>query len=379
MKYDKSNPYLASIKERYILNKPGSKKCTQHLVLQVADPELRYAIGDSVAIFPRHDDSLVAKTLEALGATGNEIVRFRQENDHITLRFALQEKLNITHPTRKILTLIADRLDAGAVKEQLQLLLNEENKEALKQFLKEAELWKLLSQFPVSFSPQELCDLLPPLLPRFYSIASSPIVDQGEIHLTVALVRYEQNQAVRHGVCSHFLCNLAKIDHPEIPIYIQPTHSFTLPSDLSTPIIMVGPGTGIAPFRAFMREREARGATGKNWLFFGDWNRDLDFLYQNYWETLMQKGVLKLHTAFSRDHQQKVYVQHLMLENASELFSWLEQGAYFYVCGDADRMARDVEAALLQIISQETGCDEKGARDYLKKMRHEKRYLRDVY
>lgn len=255
-----------------------------------------------------------------------------------------------------------------------------EHKKDFKEYTEVREVWDVLKEnSEVKLNPQELCDCLMPLLPRFYSIASSHLLYPNEVHLTVAPLEYEANHHKRRGVCTHFLCSLAVLNEPMIPIYIQPSHGFQPPEDNSKSMIMIGPGTGVAPFRAFMQERIALNATGGHWLFFGDRNREFDFFYEDYWLELVEQGKLKLDVAFSRDQDHKIYVQNRMWEHREELFHWLENGAYLYVCGDAHHMAKDVEAMLLKIIEHSGNLNEENAKAYLKKLRVEKRYLRDVY
>jgi sulfite reductase (NADPH) flavoprotein alpha-component len=222
-------------------------------------------------------------------------------------------------------------------------------------------------------------DMLSPLLPRFYSIASSQLVVGDEIHLTVAGLRYNSNGHERFGVCTHYLCDLAPLNEAVISLYIQPHHGFTLPKEKEADIIMVGPGTGVAPFRGFMQERALHQGTGRNWLFFGERSYQEDYFYRHFWQDLETRSLLKVNTAFSRDQEHKIYVQHRMLEHGAEIFRWIDNGAYFYVCGDAQRMAKDVETTLLQIIQIYGSKTEQEAKEYLKKMRTDKKYLRDVY
>ena len=218
-----------------------------------------------------------------------------------------------------------------------------------------------------------------PLLPRFYSIANSSLVFPNEIHLTVAFVSYVSNGRVRKGVGSNFLCTMAIPSITPIPIYLQPSHSFFLPEDPNASIILVGPGTGIAPFRAFLQERIATQAQGRNWLFFGERNRASDFYYEDYWTQLVKEGRLRLDLAFSRDSKEKTYVQHRMYEERKSLWSWLQEGAYFFLCGDAEEMAKDVEAMLQRIVHEEGKLDEEASRQYIRRMRTEKRFRADVY
>lgn len=378
--YSKSNPFFATIKERYSLCKSGSKKNTQHIVLNLKGSGITYDVGDSIAIFPQNDPNVVLLTLKAMHATGKEIVTDRNGENPSSLYNFLSSKANITDINRKLFSEITARQSNFHKKTHFESLLTPENKEAFKQYLAERHVWDILIENPeVAFTPQELCGLLLPLLPRFYSIASSQNVVGDEVHLTVALLKYHANGHQRLGVCTNYLCNLAPVNEPIIPIYIQSHHGFTVPSDLDTRMIMIGPGTGIAPFRAFMQERIVRNASGDHWLFFGEWNKATDFLYEDLWKELSEKKKLKLDLAFSRDQEYKIYVQHRMLEHGAEFFRWIDSGAHIYVCGDAHRMAKDVEAALLQIFRDHGNHNEQSAKEYLKKLRTEKRYLRDVY
>lgn len=378
--YSKTNPFIASIKERSNLCHPGSGKNTQHLVLDLKNSGITYRVGDSIGIFPRHDTDLIRKTLEMISATGKEEIHDRHGNPHLLEHF-LAEKANITDFSRKLLTEVHARQTHPEKKEHLQFLLQEENKEALKHYQQTHEIWQLLFEnLEVHFEPQEFCNLLMPLLPRLYSISSSQKVVGEEVHLTVAMVEQQQTTGyVRKGVCTNFLSQMAPLNERMVPIYIQPSHGFTLPENPNTSLIMIGPGTGVAPFRAFMQERSHHHSTGNHWLFFGEWHRQHTFFYENFWLDLQAKNKLRLSTAFSRDQQQKVYVQHQMLEHGKELFEWLEQGAFLYVCGDAHRMAKDVESTLQQIVQLHGNKDESAARAYIKQLRVDKRYLRDVY
>src|SRR5262249_12465055 len=242
------------------------------------------------------------------------------------------------------------------------------------------EIIDLLIEFPrARFAPRELVGLLKKLQPRLYSIASSPRAHAHQAHLTVGIVRYESRGRARKGVCSCFLAERAQNGTP-VRVFVQANNRFRPPRDAARPIIMVGPGTGIAPFRAFLQERRATGATGRNWLFFGDQHAATDFLYREELEAMVKDGLLtRLDTAFSRDQEQKIYVQHRLRENAKEIFDWLEQGAHFYVCGDAKRMAADVEAALRQLIQRGGERTEAEAEQYIQRLKTENRYQRDVY
>lgn len=378
--YSKQNPFLAKVTHRSPLCKPGSKKNTMHIVLDLDGSDIRYETGDSIAIFPEHDPQLVERTLRAMKAKGNEVFIDKSEASHLLTDF-LTRKANITEVSRKFLSELMQRQTNSQKKQELEALLHEDSKLHLKAFLGHFELWEILEQHPeVTFDPSEICRLLMPLLPRFYSIASSQHVVGNEVHFTIALVDYVNPAgSSRAGVCTHYLCRQAPLNEAVVPIYLQPHHGFTLPEDPSTPLIMIGPGTGVAPFRAFMQERIAKNAPGKNWLFFGEWSRSHNFLYEEFWTPLANQGSLQLDLAFSRDQSEKIYVQHRMLEKARELYKWIAEGAIVYVCGDAKKMARDVEATLLTIFQEQGGLSPEESNTYLKKMRQDKRYLKDVY
>lgn len=374
--YSRLNPFIASVKERYRLSKPGSGKNTQHVTLDLSGSGIIYNPGDSIGIYPVNDPHLVEWTLFAMKAKGDEQVTDKH-GQSFPLREYLYKKANITEISRKILNEMCQRQHHPQKKEKLEHLTSEGQKEALKEYLEIHEVWDFLEEHSeVHLSPQELCDLLMPLLPRFYSISSSQSTVGDEIHLTVAMLEYETNQTQRRGVCTHYLCNLVPLNEKSVPIYIQPHHGFTVPENKETPMIMIGPGTGIAPFRAFMQERVMQQAIGKNWLFFGEWNEAYDFFYESYWRDLESQGLLKIDTAFSRDQETKLYVQHRIFQQGQEIWNWLSQGAVVYVCGDAGRMAKDVDATLHQIVEHFGKTDPKA---YMKQLRQDKRYLRDIY
>jgi len=298
----------------------------------------------------------------------------------ISLRDALTSRLALAGPTRKIVETLASKATNADEKAKLTGLLSPEAKEVLTAFLVEREFVDLLAEFPsAKLAPQELVDHMRKLMPRLYSIASSPKVFSEEIHLTVAVVRYETNHRERVGVCTTFLADRVQVGTATTPVFVSRSH-FGLPDDGTKDVIMVGPGTGIAPFRAFVQDRVASGATGRNWVFFGDQHRATDFLYEEDWTAWLAQGRLaRFDTAFSRDQILKVYVQDRMRENAAELWSWIKGGAYFYVCGDAKRMAKDVDTALLDIVAQQGGLDAAAAAEYIKQLKKDKRYQRDVY
>ena len=378
--YTKDNPFPASVVENRLLTKPGSGKETRHFVVALAGSGLHYKAGDSLGVFAGNRPSEVAEILQRLGASGDEPVILPRTAAPIAFRDALADKLALAGPTRKIVETLAARTSAAAEKAKLEGLLAPESKEILTAFLDEREFVDLLAGFPgARLDPQELVNHMRRLMPRLYSIASSPRVHPNEIHLTVAVVRYQTNQRARVGVATTFLADRVQVGGTPVPVFVSHSH-FGLPEDGAKDVIMVGPGTGVAPFRAFVQERAVAGGTGRNWLFFGDQHRATDFLYEEEWPAYLAKGNLaRLDTAFSRDQLQKVYVQDRMRENAAELWSWIKGGACFYVCGDAKRMAKDVETALHDIILEQGGMTAPEAADYVKQMKKDKRYQKDVY
>lgn len=378
--YNKNNPFLARLTENTHLNKAGSAKDTRHLVVSIEGSDLNYTCGDSLGVFPSNSKEAVEAVLKALHASGDESVVLPRTEDEIRLEEALTHKLSLASPTRKSLMAFAERANDEREKSQLRALLKDENQESTAHFLAEREFIDLLEEFPSArFSPQDFVTGLRKLMPRLYSIASSPLVHAQEIHLTVAVVRYETNHRERGGVCSTYLSDRVALNEAILPVFVTKSH-FGLPEDASTPIIMVGPGTGIAPFRAFLQERIASRATGKNWLFFGDQHAATDFLYQDEFEGMKAENhIERLDLAWSRDQDEKVYVQHKMLESGAALWEWLDAGASFYVCGDAKRMARDVDAALHQIAGEHGGLSEEEAVAFIKQLKKDKRYQRDVY
>ncbi|MDP1835254.1 MAG: hypothetical protein Q8K75_04915 [Chlamydiales bacterium] len=367
--YTRTNPFLATLTNRYLLTKPDSLKKTYHLELDLRGSDFFYKPGDSIGVYPVNDPRFVLHILDRLNVTGDEIV-MNKKGEALPFSEFLSSRANISRCSKKLYVLLNERSSSPRNIDEADL----------KSYLEAHELWDLLDEFHDSaITPQEICDLLSPLLPRFYSIASSHRVVGEQVDLTVALTHYVSNGHERTGVASHYLCNLAPELMPVIPVYMQPSKDFTVPSDPSASMIMIGPGTGVAPFRGFMQDRVDAEASGKNWLFFGERHRASEFYYEDYWHHLTSEGHLRLDVAFSRDQQQKLYVQHRLLANAAELYAWLEEGAYFYVCGDAEHMAKDVEQALLAIIAEQSSKGQEHAKAYLKALREQGRYLRDVY
>lgn len=368
--FDKNTPFFAKLKERWLLTKPGSTKQTYHVVLDLQGRPLKFKVGDAIAVIAENDPTLVQHLVDALGAKGTEVIHDPKSGLLISLREFLLKKANLSRLTSSFLKLFNHEPH----------LLQTENRPLLLDYLgKHDPLHVLKQSHELQVPLQEVCAQFGPLLPRFYSVASSPLAHPDEVHLTVALFTYEQSGEKRFGVASHFLCHLAKEEETPIPIYVQPSHAFTLPEDDHTPLIMIGPGTGVAPYRAFLQERLHRGAKGKHWLFFGERQRQYDFFYEDFWNHLSTSNFLRLETAFSRDQAEKVYVQHQMLRHAGDIWKWLQEGAHFYVCGDAHRMAKDVHATLFQIAREQGNLSEDDAKAHLKALRAQKRYQIDVY
>jgi sulfite reductase (NADPH) flavoprotein alpha-component len=371
--FGKHNPFPARLVKNFCLNRPGSGKEVRHYELSLSGSGMEYSVGDALGVVPVNCPELVADLIAALRCTGNEPVKVGDQE--LCLSEALTRHFDISKPSQELVAAVAARSSEGP----LAALLAPERAAELKQWLWGRGVIDLLSHLPEPFKPEEFVSLLRKLAPRLYSISSSPKAHPDEVHLTVSAVRYESHGKGRKGVASTFLADRVG-DADFVKVFVQPSHGFRPPERGGTPIIMVGPGTGIAPFRAFLEERQAVGATGKNWLFFGDQKRDTDFLYQQQLETWVKDGHLnRLDLAFSRDQAEKCYVQHRMLENAAELWSWLEEGAHFYVCGDASRMAKDVDAALHKAIETAGGKSPEEAKAYVAGLKSDKRYQRDVY
>jgi sulfite reductase (NADPH) flavoprotein alpha-component len=383
--YAKDRPFPGRITEARLLNRPGSSKETRHFVVAITGSGMHYKPGDSLGVWPSNAPSEMAELMERIDASGDEIVSLPRVTEaqpavRLPLREALADKLSLAGPTRRFVEFLAGKTPDADEKARLGALLADERKGALAEFLAQREFVDLLAEFPGARpAPQELVAHMRRLMPRLYSIASAPALYPSEVHLTVAVVRYRTNNRERKGVCSTFLAERAHVGSTRIPVFVSHAH-FGLPEDPSADIIMVGPGTGIAPFRAFVQQRVATRAPGRNWLFFGEQHAATDFLYEEEWRChVAQGGLARLNTAFSRDQEAKIYVQDRMREHAGELWKWLKAGAFFYVCGDAKRMAKDVDAALHDIVAQQGGLPAPAAADYVKGMKKERRYQRDVY
>jgi sulfite reductase (NADPH) flavoprotein alpha-component len=373
--YGKKNPFPAETLDRVILNGEGSAKETLHLEFSLSSSGLAYEPGDALAVIPVNAPDVVKAVITAAKLTGNEEVEVKNVG-HKLLADALREDFDITALSRAVLTKLATASGSALLSE----LLAEDAKERLKEYTHGREIVDALLDFaPAGLSAEALVGIFRKLPPRLYSIASSPLAHQDEVHLTVAAVRYQAHGRERKGVCSTYLADLVKAGDP-VQVFVQPNKNFRLPADGATPVIMVGPGTGVAPFRAFVEHRAALGSQGKNWLFFGDQHYTYDFLYQLEWQDHLKNGVLtRLDVAFSRDQPEKVYVQDRMIAQAAELYAWLEEGAHFYVCGDANRMAHDVHEALISVVENQAGISREAAEAYVEDLKKTKRYQRDVY
>ncbi|MGA0849064.1 MAG: sulfite reductase subunit alpha, partial [Chthoniobacterales bacterium] len=360
--YSRKNPFPARLTKTRRLTAPGSGKETLHFEVSLAGSGLAYEVGDSLGVFPANDPAEVDAVLAAAGLTGDEAV----ESAGTNLREVLTRQVTLREPSRQLLAAILEKCPEAT---ELAELIDPEAKSVMDDWIDGREVVDILQAYPQArFTADELVKVLRKLQPRLYSIASSPKAFPEDIHLTVAIVRYELHGRRRQGVCSTYLAD--RVEGGTMPVFIHSAKHFRQPEDGAVPVIMVGPGTGIAPFRAFLQEREAIGATGKTWLFFGDRNRSTDFLYEDEIEAWREKGVLhRLDTAFSRDQAEKVYVQHRMMENASELWQWLEEGGYFYVCGDASRMAKDVDDALHRIVEEAGGKSKEEAAAYVEELK----------
>jgi sulfite reductase (NADPH) flavoprotein alpha-component len=374
--YTRANPFPARLVVNRRLSGPESAKDTRHFELDLTGWGMSYEVGDSLAVYATNDRQLVDEIIIAIGATGHEQVP-RPKGAPTNLREALLRDYSITQPTPKFLRAIAQRASAAPL---LSDLLAPGRKQDLETYLWGMEVIDFLTEHPSArFAPEEFVGLLTKLQPRLYSVASSLKACPDQVHFIVDVVRYESHGRMRKGVCSSFLAERA--DDVPVPVFPSVAKHFHLPEDPDTPIIMVGPGTGVAPFRAYLQEREAIGAKGKNWLFFGSQHEKCDFAYGDEFEVFRKEGVLtRLDCAWSRDQPEKIYVQHRMKENAAEIWKWLDaEGAHFFVCGDARRMAKDVDATLRRIVQEEGGKNTGEANEYVEKLKSDKRYKRDVY
>ncbi|QET79521.1 assimilatory sulfite reductase (NADPH) flavoprotein subunit [Aeromonas veronii] len=366
--YSKENPFPARLSVNQKITGRDSTKDIRHIEINLADSGLTYQPGDALGVWFDNDAELVGEVLALTSLSGDEATA------HGTLLAALTGHFELTRLHGGFITGLADISDNAALKDLAG------DKAQVNALVASAQVVDVLKRFPTALTAEQLVGLLRPLTPRLYSIASAQSEVEEEVHLTVGVVRYPQEDGtVRSGAASSYLADRL-IEDGEVRVFVEHNDNFRLPQNPDTPVIMVGPGTGIAPFRAFMQEREAQGAEGKNWLFFGNPHFTQDFLYQVEWQRYVKSGLLsKISLAFSRDQANKIYVQDRLREAGLELYQWLEAGAHFYVCGDANKMAKDVQEALLEVIAEHGHKSREEAEEYLSELRRAKRYQRDVY
>ena len=419
------NPYSSNLTENFVLNGEGSRKETRHIVFDLGDSGLQYKAGDALGVIPRCPPELAEDVLASCGFSGDEEV-----DTHLGpcgLRQALTERYEIHRISKKWIEQLGPRLSSGAADIEIRIVHRQRtssrdgsvlidwngsgaeddvpvgyveigsasdpaetlwaeltgDSKAMEDYIWSRDYIDGLADFGhIGFTPQQLVDGMDRLKPRLYSIASSPDFEPGMVHLTVAIVRYNHHDRDRAGLCTGFMADRCEVGETDIGVFMSPTRSFVLPEDRSTDIIMVGPGTGIAPFRAFLQQRQMEGDSGRNWLFFGDWTEEGEYLYRDEMEAWRESGLINRHDlAWSRAGPEKVYVQHLMEQHGEEIWNWIDGGAYFYVCGDKNYMARDVHSTLIGICSEYGGMSEEEAKEFVESglMKAEKRYLRDVY
>ena len=373
-KYSKANPYQAEVLENINLNGRGSNKETRHIEFLLDNFGEEYEVGDCLVVLPQNDPALVELLMSTLGWDPGDQIQISEDGDTISLEEALTSYFEITKLTRPLLQNAAAYFDNEALEDKVQ------DSEWIQNYIEGRDFIDLLNDFPPEeLEPEDLYQILRKLPPREYSISSSYQSLPDEVHITVGAVRYNTHGRDRSGVCSvQFAERIQPGD--TVPIYLKRNPNFKFPKDGDTPVIMIGPGTGIAPFRAHMQEREEYGYKGNTWLFFGDQHFTTDFLYQTEWQEWLKDGVLeKMNVAFSRDTDQKVYVQHRIAEHSKEFNEWLEKGASIYICGDEKNMAKDVHQAIRNVLVKEQNLTEEDAESYLKQMKKDKRYQRDVY
>ncbi|MDM4014211.1 sulfite reductase subunit alpha [Roseiconus lacunae] len=371
--YSRKNPYAAKLIESRELNLEGSAKDTRHVAIDLGESGVTYDVGDALGVYATNCEDLVDQIIRSIGGNGGMMVT-TPNGVSKTLADSIRDDYCLRDPSDELLELVLGRIDDSQTKATLERMLDEGVPEGFDVL----DVIEIAKDVPISAT--EFLETLSPLNPRLYSIASSQKHVGNQVHLTVGKVIYEREGRLRKGVASTMLSERLQSGQT-LRVFVQPNHGgFTVPQNSDTPMIMIGPGTGIAPFMAFLQEREATAAKGKNWLFFGDQHASTDFLYEGELRHYCDTGLLtRLDTAFSRDGDQKVYVQDRMREHGQTLWQWLEEGAHLYVCGDASRMAADVDRALKQIVHQYGNMDESAAEQYVKTMTQQQRYVRDVY
>ncbi len=370
-KYTKQQPFAAPVFEKINLHGRGSERQTLHIELQTEATGLTFEPGDSAGIIPVNSEELISEVLKVTA------LKPEVELEVNKIKRTLHEALYRDFELSKITPDVIKRYLEIAPNAALQKITAKTD--TLQKYIYGKDIVDLFTDFPAKLSANELIKILRPLQPRYYSIASSPKAFPGELHLTVALVDYEHGGRNKRGTCSGFLSEVLTEDE-HVPLFIESNPNFRLPATPATPIIMIGAGTGIAPYRAFVQERELSPDAGKSWLFFGNRNFETEFLYQTEWLKHLKSGALtRMDVAFSRDQEQRVYVQHKMLEQAKDLYQWMEEGAHIYICGDMKKMAVDVQNALLSILQQEGGYNPEEAQEFLDLLQKEKRLQLDVY
>ena len=369
--YTKQNPLTAELSVVQKITGRDSTKDVRHVEISLEESGLTYQVGDSLGLYFLNDEALVEQLLQQVELSGDEEVKLGEET--LSVKQALVEKLELTQSYPGFVEKYATATNNA------ELLALVEDKAAMREYIEARQIFDVVAQQPAKLEAQVLVDCARKLQPRLYSIASSQTEVEEEVHLTVGLVEFEAFGEQHFGGCSGYLANRVE-EGAQVKVFVEHNDNFRLPADNNTPVIMVGPGTGIAPFRAFLQERDANGAEGENWLFFGNPHFTQDFLYQVEIQSYVKSGLLtNVDLAFSRDQEQKIYVQDRLREKGEEVFAWLEKGAHFYVCGDANRMAKDVHQALLDIVKAHGGKNDEQAEQYLKELRSNNRYQKDVY
>jgi len=413
------NPYMSKITECYILNGDGSRKETRHIVFDLGDSGLDYKVGDALGVIAENPANTVDMLIEAAGWDKDHMVTTR--NGERTLWDALKKDYEIHRVNKKFVSSLTEKVSSSGMRITVKMIERyresvagqgsgwmggdselegdllpsipgddpagrvenlASNGDAMEKYIWSRDYIDVMNDFEVSYTPEEFLELADKLKPRLYSIASSHDAHPGSVELTVAIVRYEHHGRERGGLCTVYMADEAEVNKTDVGVFMSPTKSFVLPEDKSTDIIMVGPGTGIAPFRAFMEQRVHDGSSGKNWLFFGDQSEKTEFYYKDSIENWMDEGHLfRFTTAWSRDQEEKIYVQHRLKEHGAEVWEWFENGAYFYICGDKQYMAKDVHRTLIEIAMEHGEMSEGDATYFIEKtmMKEQKRYLRDVY
>jgi len=373
--YSKQNPFAAEFSLSQKITGRDSAKDVRHIEIDLGESGLTYQVGDALGVWFENDEALVSTLLNELSFSGNEKISLKVSGNEqeFTLKDALISQLEITQTAPSFIEFWAE------LSKNAELVTVASDKNSAREFAGEHQIIDVVSLAKADVEPQTFVDALRKITPRLYSIASAQSEVEEEVHLTVGVVSYDANGDTRTGGASGFLTERLE-EGQKVRVFVEHNDNFRLPPSDDTPVIMIGPGTGVAPFRAFMQEREARDASGDNWMFFGDQTFTQDFLYQVEWQNYLKSGLLtRMDVAFSRDQAEKVYVQDRLKEQASDVFAWLERGAHLYICGDANRMAKDVHQTLVEIIQEHGKLSAEQAEDYLKSLRSNKRYQKDVY